>query len=486
LLGVALLGLLTIAAAGTAQADAFISAQVSSSQFGQSMGPAFVGVSAEYSAIPQYAGSNPRYVDPVLVRLLRALAPSSRPVLRVGGDSADHTWWPVSRVKRPRGVSYKLTKRWLKTAHALAVKLSSRMIMGINLAINKPPIAAVEAQMILRALGRNALEAFEIGNEPDLYGTFVWYRDKRGHIHSARPPRYNLHAYIRQFTQYRTALPVGPFAGPAFAGLNWMKGLRQFLASERHIALVTFHRYPLRACEHDPTASGYPTIPRLLSDSSSARLARLLAPYVAETHGHGIPFRLDEMNSVACRGRRGVSDTFASALWALDTLFNMASVGVDGVNLHTLPHAAYELFTVSHRGRSWRAFVRPEYYGLLMFAKAFPPGARLLNTSAPAGPVKIWATQAPEGRLRVTLINKDTANAAHLQLQLPGPQTPARAQALTAPSVSSRSGVTYGGQTFGSSTSTGTLPPPHSTTVGPLLGRYSVDLPAGSALLLIK
>ena len=56
------------------------------------------------------------------------------------------------------------------------------------------------------------------------------------------------------------------------------------------------------------------------------------------------------MNSASVHaGKRGVSDTFASALWVLDTLFNLAAVGVDGVNVHTLPGAAYELFTFRYR-----------------------------------------------------------------------------------------------------------------------------------------
>ena len=69
-------------------------------------------------------------------------------------------------------------------------------------------------------------------------------------------------------------------------------------------------------------------------------------------HARGLQFRLDEINSAAlrrCLGRTGVSDTFASALWMLDTLFNMASVGVDGVNFHSLPGADYELFTFTPR-----------------------------------------------------------------------------------------------------------------------------------------
>ena len=93
-------------------------------------------------------------------------------------------------------------------------------------------------------------------------------------------------------------------------------------------------------------------------------------------HAHSLPFRLTEINSASCQGaRRASRDTFASALWALDTLFNLASVGVDGVNFHMLPGSDYELFTVSHTASgAWQAFVHPEYYGLLMFAQAFPPG----------------------------------------------------------------------------------------------------------------
>ena len=90
----------------------------------------------------------------------------------------------------------------------------------------------------------------------------------------------------------------------------------------------------------------------------------------------------------------------------------MASVGVDGVNFHTLPHAGYELFTFRHVNGTWEAFVHPEYYGLQMFAQAFPPGARLLNLSAPSGPVKVWATQGTDGTLRVTVINEDQLSRA--------------------------------------------------------------------------
>src|SRR5207342_66609 len=134
----------------------------------------------------------------------------------------------------------------------------------------------------------------------------------------------------------------------------------------------------------------FPSVPDLLNDLSSAGLASQIAPYVTVAHRHGLPFRLDEMNSVSGSGVKGVSDTFASALWVLDTLYNLASVGVDGVNVHSLPGAAYELFTFEHTSSGWQAFVHPEYYGMLLFAQSFPPGAQLLPVSEnPTGLVKV-------------------------------------------------------------------------------------------------
>ena len=150
-------------------------------------------------------------------------------------------------------------------------------------------------------------------------------------------------------------------------------------------------------------------------------------------HAHDLPFRVAEMNSASCEGAAGVSDTFASALWALDTMFNMASVGVDGVNFHMLPGSHYELFTVSHDAAGdWQAFVHPEYYGLLMFSQAFPPGARLLPVTAPSGPVKVWATIGVDGVTRVTLINQDTTAEHDVQVTLPGSAAPGHGVARVA------------------------------------------------------
>jgi hypothetical protein len=421
----------------------------------------------------------------VLLGLLSGLAPGQSPVIRIGGDSTDGGWWPIRGQIAQGGIYYPITKGWLRTTQALAADLGAKLILGINLAAGRTAIAAAEGRAFLDGIGRRYIDALEIGNEPDLYNVFPWYKDRRGHIYRARGRGYGIADYTKQFAQWARALPNVPLAGPAVSGPGWLGKLGSFIGAAPRLGMVTYHRYPLRACVTNPASAGFPSIPNLLADGASAGLAAPMAPFINVTHRHNLPFRVAEMNSASCQGEKGVSDTFASALWALDTMFSFASVGVDGVNFHMLPGSNYELFTVSHNSTgAWQAFVHPEYYGLLMFAQAFPPGARLLQTTAPAGPVKVWATQGGDGAVRITLINKDPAAEHDVSLSVAGATTPGSLETLQAPGVSATSGVTLGGQTFGDETTTGTLPPLSTTPVAPVAGTYTVPLPAGSAALL--
>jgi hypothetical protein len=473
--------------ADASPADPQVSASVGSQPTGGKMATGFTGVSLEYSALHVYTGRDPRAVNPVLIGLLRGLGGGGAPVLRIGGNSADRTWWPIRGMVPPGGVSYRLTEGWMRTTQALAAALGARLILDLNLGAGRPGVAATEARALLSGVGRRYIDAFEIGNEPDVYNVFPWYRDRRGRIVFARGRSWGLSQFMAQFARWRAALPRFPVAGPAFAELTWLSGLAKFIAAEPGLKLVTLHRYPLRACLSDTNDPGYPTIPALLSDGSSGGLAQQVAPYVSDAHKKGLGFRLDELNSASCSGKRGVSDTFASALWMLDTLFSMASVGVDGVNVHSLPNAAYELFTFSHPASGWQAFVHPEYYAMLMFGQAFPPGAQLLPTSVqPGGPVKVWATRGSDFQTRVVVINKDPGTSYSVQLQVNGLTSPAKLTWLQAPAVSATSGVTLGGQSFGNQTTTGTLPAPQTQPIQPVLGTYTIQMPPGSAVLLTQ
>ena len=52
--------------------------------------------------------------------------------------------------------------------------------MGLNLAANEPALAAAEARDYVKAFGRGAIEALEIGNEPNVYGKLTVYHTLLG------------------------------------------------------------------------------------------------------------------------------------------------------------------------------------------------------------------------------------------------------------------------------------------------------------------
>ena len=104
------------------------------------------------------------------------------------------------------------------------------------------------------------------------------------------------------------------------------------------------------------------------------------------------------MNSVSCGTANGVANVFGSALWSLDALFQMARVGVDGVNIHTAPTYPDRLFVAKKVHHVWRAAVEPEYYGLMMFAQAAPAGSRLVHVSGASGDPEGMGERAPRRR----------------------------------------------------------------------------------------
>ncbi len=446
----------------------------------------FLGLSFEFPAVEAYAGRDPSAVDPVLEQLIRNLSPGQSPVLRIGGDSTDWTWWPVPHMRRPPGVRYTLGERWLQVTSALSQAIGARVILGLNLEADSRRVAATEARAMIGGIGPERIAGLELGNEPELYGSFGWYRARDGREVPGRPPGYDFAGFMRDFARVGAALPRFPLAGPAIGSTAWMRHTGDFVSSEPLLRMVTLHRYPLQLCFMPAASPLYPTVGHLLAPAASRGLADSVAQYAALAHAHGLPLRIDEINSVSCGGAPGVSNAFVSALWALDAMFQMARAGVDGVDVHTFPGAVYQLFELSRLDGSWRARVHPEYYGLMMFAQAAPPGSRLLRISgARVGRVRAWATRAPDGRLRVVLINDYTSRARVVAVHAGRASGYAALERLQAPGVRARHGVTLGGQSFGSSTTTGVLAGPSRTVLlAPVRGEYVVRLPAASAALL--
>ena len=144
------------------------------------------------------------------------------------------------------------------------------------------------------------------------------------------------------------------------------------------------------------------------------------------------------------------------------------------------------MFTVSQVKGTWEVYVHPNYYGMLMFAQATPAGSRLLRISGSgvAG-LSTWATLGRDRKTRAVVINRATTGSRLVEIRAPSATTTATIELMRAASITAKTGITIGGQSFGAQTSTGELAgSPQTTTVMPVKGRYSFRLPRASAALL--
>jgi hypothetical protein len=438
----------------------------------------------EYRALAKYEGSDAAAPDPVIAQLIENLSPGQAPVLRVGGDTTDWTWWPVAGMQQPPWVHYSLTPRWIAVTRALTKRLGARLILGINFEADSTTIAGSEANALIAGIGRGSIAALELGNEPELYHSFGWYRGRNGTPVPGRPADYDFKMFQREFRAIAAALPSLPIAGPTTGGPWWEPDWPSFLAAQPNVALATVHRYPLHACSN-PNSPIYPTVDHLLDPPSTRGLAGDTRRLVVLAHARGIPLRVDEMNPTPCPKRAYELRSFAGALWAVDVLFQMASIGADGVNFQTSTGPTEDLFSVQQTPAGWRVAVRPEYYGLLLFARAAPRGARLIPLSgSEVSSIHAWATRGPDGVIRVVVINEG-AGERRISVTLPGSVRPASVERLEAPGADAQDGITLAGMSFGSWTQTGRLAGAKSlSTITPSGGRYTLNLTGRSAALL--
>jgi hypothetical protein len=278
--------------------------------------------------------------------------------------------------------------------------------------------------------------AFELGNEPDLY----FYTGHRSLLYSPLAYQADVDSYFPLLAQ-----AVGNqalIAGPAIYGTSWFSSLPGFLAAERgRYGLVTVHRYPFNVCL---TTVGGPTIASLFTDVATTQYATIFAPVVQTSTQAGLPLRVAEMNTVSCGGLPGVSDVFAAGLWGADVLFQLASIGVAGVNLHGPSHYAVFDFTASGALE-----VRGLYYALGLFSGATAHHGRLLPVTVQSGwQVRAWATVGDDGVTRVAIINEDPLHATQISVAVGPVPRPASERQLTAPSLDTATAISFGGQTW--------------------------------------
>lgn len=405
----------------------------------------FFGISTEYDQLTTYENAGPLFD-----RALSIMRPQdgSKMTLRIGGKSADHTFWETSPPNYPRQV-IRLGPKWMDNLKALVRQEHLRVMLDLNLAVHSPSLEASFAQAARKALGPGTLAGLEIGNEPDLYWRQPWLAKSRIATTSAATPQhwtinYSPADYRRDFSAYARTLqakvPGIPIGGPEIISNKapWLGSIEGL--GKLDPGFITIHRYASSSC-WPKTSPYWPTIAIMLGEGSSAGLANSVRSAVEFAHSRHEALRLTEVNSISCGGNPGVANAFATALWAPDALFSMVQAGVDSVSWHIRPGQLNAPFLLPGNGIQ----AMPELYGLAVFAQMITPGAELLNsTVSSALHVKGWAVRTGRGT-RVLLINKG-GRPANVTLRLGTGNEPGFVRRLTAPSIVAENGVTWGGQ----------------------------------------
>ena len=274
----------------------------------------FLGLGYEISSVAApgllSAGNHP------YVQLVRTLGPQG--VIRVGGNTSDYASFQpqAAAVSTPAGTV--VNEAALKDLASFLKATGWRLIWGLNLG-KGTEAEAVEEAIAVSSITRASLLAFEIGNEPDLFG--------RGTRHRHRDYSYN--QYLQEYRRYKRAirfrLPAAPFAGPDAAdSVDWFARFAKDEGGD--LKLLTHHYY--RECAHPTT-----TLDKLLNPDP--KLDPELTAFAAASSAAHVPFRICETNSFCGGGKDGVSNSFGAALWSLDFLFKLAFAGAAGVNMET-------------------------------------------------------------------------------------------------------------------------------------------------------
>jgi hypothetical protein len=437
---------------------------------GRPIPPRFLGLSFEAQALDQIGQLGARGD---LVTLLRSIGPG---MLRFGGITADeNVAWSDAQTPPPSWATSTIGPAQMQAIGRLARRSGWQVLLTVGLAHFEPQAAAREVASAHAALGPY-LAAVEIGNEADAYGR-----------HGFRPEPWLAQGYQEDVSAYREAIaaltPGIRIAGPDVSGSGAFPEWGYAEAVAQTPTLLTGHHYPLGCAQTPP-----PSIESLLSAATRGREAHSLETYLSISRPHNIPFRVDETNSVSCGGVAGISDTFASALWATGYIAQAMAAGTVGINLQGNPTncAGYTpLCAPSPEAlNAGQMRAQPDWYALLLTHSliGYRPLPTTINSAAsPDLAAAMFA--GPDDTLKLLVSDDEAPGASPLDISFPvgAGRRSARVLRLTGPSLQSTSGVRLGGKVV---PATGEW---HAPTVARDLpardGVVSMSLPASSAAL---
>lgn len=455
-----------------AAAQSAVNVTVDQTSTGQGISSDFQGLS--YETLLIFPDSNGNFLfsgtNTPLINMFKTLGIKS---LRIGGNSADNV--NDNNGQLPADSTCEAADKCpiLDNLYAFAQAAGIKVIFTLRLKVLNASAAAGEAAYIMKHYS-SLTDCFEVGNEPNVYLS-------------------SYSTYDGDFQSYKSAVlaaaPGAKFCGPATTnggGQPWAESFANEYKGDGSILLICGHFYPGARTGNGTNADiDFLLDPsRLSTGSNNYELYYSQFPSTAVSDSE--IFRLEETNSLASEGEAGVSNVYASTLWALDYMYWWSMKNAQGLNFHTGATSVYDPIMPTTLSSSYTA--SPIAYGI----KAFGLGANGDNTSTMIGsnPDSVNVTaygvlDSATGNLFVTIINKEHfTGAKNATVTLNPGATYAGGQVWDLQQangdVTATSGVTLGGASIaGDGSWNGT-----SSAISPSpSGAFTISIPAASAAI---
>ncbi|HEX3626056.1 MAG TPA: glycosyl hydrolase family 79 C-terminal domain-containing protein, partial [Verrucomicrobiae bacterium] len=384
--------------------------------------------------------------------------------LRIGGISVD----------RNNGVilQYTPTNQDIDALFRFAQAVNVSVVFSLRLENGDPAQDAAIAAYTWNNY-RQYLTSFAIGNEPDGYG-------------GGDPAIKDFPSYLAKWTTFAnavtSAVPDVKFGGPDAAGTAWAGDFANAEAGSGMVTWIFSHFY---VGGNSGSLTTTQIVNGMLSSSwDSNNYPSHYNATAAIASGNGFPYRSTEFNSYVASypGVWGGNNSFASALFALDSAHWWAAHNCNGVNFHTFL-GKYNATVYYDANGQYQIY--PIGYGI----KAFDVGGHgsvmpMTITNSKGLNLTAYAVGSPTN-LYLTVINRENgagARDASVTIVPTGlVNGSVSAMYLTAANgVFATNGITLGGATITNNASwTGQW-----TDVGPLTnGQCMVTVPASSAAI---
>ncbi|KAI0204624.1 glycoside hydrolase family 79 protein [Astrocystis sublimbata] len=310
----------------------------------------FVSFSIEFASFPDFAGnaSNPNKFSNNLLNNLGYFT-GTKPYIRVGGNTQDFAIYNPDltialngTVNATRSPDYPTTiEIGPSFFESYSIWPNVKFTHGFNMGGNHDDrqwatlIQTVE--IACKTLGKDKLQWWEYGNEPDLFATAV------------RPSNYNESDYVEEWLAGTRAIKgvlsescpdlldneTYGYLAPSFAGIvNHLNAPRVWtdgLDTDGTVRLFSTHNYISGATSLGVTLQGTlmnHTRTRSSVDAHVSEFAHISAS------APGLRQIMGETNSLFHQGKPGLSNSFGAALWGIDFNLYCASVGIGRVHMH--------------------------------------------------------------------------------------------------------------------------------------------------------